>query len=67
MSKRGKSSQTICWECRNAVNGCSWSRTFTPVKGWVAEREDREYDPVWRPGQITTTYTVRCCPLFAKG
>ncbi len=31
-----KSKETLCWSCKNAVCGCSWSKDFTPVKGWKA-------------------------------
>ena len=26
----------LCWSCRKAVGGCSWSRYFEPVPGWTA-------------------------------
>lgn len=29
-------SRTLCWDCRNAVFGCSWRKHFIPVEGWDA-------------------------------
>ena len=26
----------LCWSCKNACGGCSWSREFKPIKGWNA-------------------------------
>ena len=27
-----------CWYCTKACGRCSWSKNFTPIKGWVAEK-----------------------------
>lgn len=27
---------SLCWDCKNAVGGCEWSQSFTPVDGWEA-------------------------------
>ena len=32
----GRLPATLCWYCKNAVNGCCWSRHFKPVEGWKA-------------------------------
>lgn len=62
--------ETLCWYCANAVpnpktgKGCSWSREFKPVEGWIAEeteiitREDGE-----RP---IKSYIVYSCPCFDR-
>lgn len=31
-----KKHSTICWNCKKACGGCSWSRDFVPVDGWSA-------------------------------
>ena len=31
-----KRKETLCWTCKNAVCGCSWSKSLTPVDGWDA-------------------------------
>lgn len=55
-----------CWDCKNACGGCSWSRNFTPVNGWVAEPTTITY----KTGDIlhtTDTYKIFECPEFKKG
>ena len=45
--------QTLCWSCQNATNGgCSWSRSFTPVEGWVANKG--------------IGYNVKSCPEYIQ-
>lgn len=65
---------TLCWTCRNACGGCSWSEVdkatnrvrFQPVKGWVATKT-RVLVNSGR-GQTgrcyDTSYIVRFCPLY---
>ena len=57
--------ETLCWDCKNACGGCSWSRTFTPVKGWVAEptklKGSHEYSA------IIDSYKIFECPEFERG
>ena len=36
-----KEKEQICWTCKNACGGCSWSRNLTPVEGWKAEKTIR--------------------------
>jgi len=28
--------ETLCWFCDNALGGCCWAESFTPVPGWDA-------------------------------
>ena len=62
--RKGKSKDTLCWDCQNACCGCSWSRTFTPVKGWVTEPAVITYKT--KSGEVHTTdsYKVIECPEF---
>lgn len=53
---------TLCWKCKNACGGCSWSKNLTPVEGWKAERV---YNNVY--SQDTVSYRVRECPEFERG
>ena len=50
----------ICWKCKNACGGCSWSQGFQPVKGWIAEpyyiKEDNQY-----------SYDIKYCPEYIYG
>lgn len=56
--------ETICWNCKNAVMGCSWSKEFVPVDGWEAE-----YKPVLTSDgsnrRLVDSYLVTECPLYA--
>lgn len=60
----GNEKKTICWECMNAVPvgeyGCSWSRRFEPVDGWVATKTRKNTS-------IGETYCVHKCPEFIAG
>lgn len=52
----------LCWRCKNACGGCSWSRNKTPIKGWEAEPhtvKDEEGD--------IRSYRIKECPRFIKG
>lgn len=48
---------TLCWECANALCGCSWSQRFEPVPGWVAT-------PTYNKG--IQSYIVTECPEFDR-
>lgn len=57
---------TLCWDCRNALGGCSWAQRFEPVEGWTAI--------VTKPAvylseamQNIPDYCVIKCPEFEKG
>lgn len=67
MPKKTVKRPTLCWKCRNAVptatSGCSWSRDFVPVPGWVAEKHTT---PHANDGGTITAYCVDYCPEFQK-
>lgn len=48
----------ICFDCKKAVGGCSWSEKFEPVEGWKAE-------PSIIAGYIESYYITEC-PLFER-
>ena len=60
---------TLCWHCQNACNsGCSWSRSFKPVKGWEATptiikqgTRTKAENPFF-----TKSFFVHKCPEFIK-
>ena len=56
--------QTLCWDCANALGGCSWSEypTQTPVEGWEAERRDIHN----KQGEDIESYIVIKCPQFIR-
>lgn len=53
---------TLCWACKKAVCGCSWSRSFTPVEGWDAV-PTTVYVQNKPPAP---SYRVLACPLFER-
>ena len=61
MAKQGVYSQTLCWDCANAVpngeNGCPWSRGFNEVEGWLVS-VDKFHE--------NAGVTVVSCPLFKR-
>ena len=58
----GRGKNSLCFDCQNAVCGCSWSRRFEPVEGWVAKpvklKADNKYN------RYIDSYVVKKCPLF---
>ena len=48
----------LCWDCGKYAGGCSWSRDFTPVEGWTAEKV------LMTSG--TETYEIKECPEFVS-
>lgn len=57
-------SKQICFDCKKAVGGCSWSKNFTPVQGWVAEptKIRQSGGQEWR--HTTASYRIISCPEF---
>ena len=54
----------LCWTCKKAVCGCSWSRSFVPVKGWDAVPA-KIINWTDNTRVITTdSYTIRDCPEY---
>lgn len=52
----------LCWHCRKACGGCSWSHDLTPVEGWTAERADLN---MWNYGN-GMSYRVYACPEYEE-
>ena len=51
----------LCWNCRNAVGGCSWSDgRFLPIEGWVATPSSIPMSMK----NATQTYAIKECPQF---
>lgn len=49
--------ETLCWDCeKSCTDGCSWSKDFIPVNGWVVEKNEK-----------TGSCSVIICPEFVKG
>ena len=56
----GKYTESKCWTCLKSYNGCSWSRSFIPVPGWVAKKIDIKLT------MDVTAYAVKKCPEYEK-
>ena len=54
--------KTICWDCRKARGGCTWSAELEPVEGWEAEPTVR------KPGTKDEmhSFIVYDCPEFER-
>lgn len=52
-------SKQICWNCKNACGGCSWSREFKPVKGWTATPTN-----IIGNNYIIPSYSITACPKY---
>jgi hypothetical protein len=67
--KRGKAKPNICFECKKACGGCSWSAfdpytgkiKYEPVPGWTAEKVLLNIGGVY-----VETYHIKECPLFEE-
>lgn len=60
--KREEENGQLCYICKNACGGCSWSIDFKPVNGWDAEPtiiRDSEGD--------IHSYKINNCPEFIRG
>ena len=63
VKRSNKQSQQLCWDCKKATGGCSWSKNFTPVPGWTAEKIcSVAYNDV-----VRETYSITACPEFERG
>ena len=77
MPKGHYPSNTLCWDCKHAVpdrdgeKGCSWSRRFIPVDGWVATPTTQilayRGDTHHRYKQTDSSFIVHECPKFERG
>ena len=48
-----------CYICKKSIDGCSWSRSLEPVKGWKAIECERKYS--------SPSYKILYCPEFEEG
>lgn len=60
MDKNDKGS--LCWNCKNALGGCSWSKSYVPIKGWKAIRSDVKT----ALHTYVESYFVLECPEYVK-
>ena len=48
-----------CWTCQKVCGGCSWSRSFSPVPGWTANKTKK-----LGQGSYLESYYIRSCPEY---
>jgi len=51
----------LCWTCKNACGGCSWSREGKPVEGWTAEPTHIETNRYY-----ADSYKILKCPQYEE-
>ena len=73
--KNANSRANICFYCRNACGGCSWTAVdpktekirFEPVPGWTAEKVLLNVGSYGlHKKRIVETYHITACPQFKK-
>ena len=65
----------ICFDCKNALGGCSWSRinpetkrvAFEPVPGWTAVKVPFLSKSERLNRGHDFTYHITACPQFERG
>lgn len=63
---------SICFDCKNACGGCSWSEVdpitkkprFVPVPGWTAQKVCLNLGTAYGRKRIVENYYVTACPQF---
>lgn len=57
---------TLCWFCRRACGGCSWSQDFTPVAGWdaVPTKIKTQRDATTGEFILDDSFLVLACPEY---
>ena len=54
----GTKTMQLCWDCKNACCGCSWSLAGEPIPGWTAK------PTINKDGM--KSYLVTDCPEFVR-
>lgn len=55
----------ICFDCKKACGGCSWSERFEPVPGWKAKKVVQK-SIINKKVRVCDTYQIAACPLFER-
>lgn len=53
--------EQLCWSCKKAAGGCSWSDSLRPVKGWVADAVEYKSQET---GSKERTWAIHSCPKY---
>ena len=65
--RRTPARANICFDCKNACGGCSWSARFEPVPGWTATPTRFKYFDKAKNTKWTDTFHITECPEFIRG
>ena len=60
--QRQQGREQLCWRCKKACGGCSWSSSFKEVDGW-----DAEATIVKDEKGAFSSYKIYKCPEFVEG
>ena len=66
---KGENTNKLCFRCKNAYNGCEWSRSFDPVEGWIAEKvkpKNTRHDTC-NSNMLKQDWHIIWCPKFEEG
>lgn len=60
-----RDTSNICFFCKRACGGCSWSESFDPVPGWTAAATRRVYRTHRGFYQhVVDSYHITACPEY---
>ena len=71
---QGSGKANICFDCKKACGGCSWSAVdpdtnklkFEPIPGWTARKTVLNVGSDRFGRNLVETYHITECPLFEK-
>ena len=59
-TRPAKTNDQLCWTCKNACGGCSWSSEFKPVEDWTAKKTKLRLTR----GEHTQSFEITECPEY---
>ena len=59
--KPWEAANNCCYICKKCIDGCSWSRSLEPIKGWKASKSEKRAD------EPHDGYKIFFCPEFEEG
>lgn len=63
IQRHRKKNEQLCWECKRATGGCTWSDKLLPVEGWDATPTIIKDSEI---GEIPS-FQIKHCPQFVWG
>lgn len=62
-----ESRKQLCYFCKKATGGCSWSRFFKPVEGWTAKPTVIHHGIYNGKPRNMDSFAISECPEFEEG